>query len=244
MVVKGIFQGMDLYVQNPMLDDGEGVLFCVTDIKINDVEYDDVINSSAFRIALSDLNIELGAQVLITLIHSSECRPRIINPEILKPLSTYQLIEMDLGYENMLSFTTNGESSKLPFYVQQYRWGRWVNVASVEGKGGPGKQNYSVKVYPHHGENKFRIYQNDHLHRTITSDEKTYEIAKDSVVVETKISKIKTQIKFSDITYYIIQNEYGEAISKGYDEQVDVADLPKGKYYLRYDNSWLEFTKK
>ena len=244
MMVKGVYQGMDLYVLNPMLDEDVGDLYCVNQILINDVPYEGLINSSAFCILLSELNFDLGEMLTITLKHSNDCHPRIINPEILKPLSTYELLEMSLEFGDMLQFKTSGESSQLLFYVQQFRWGKWVDIAEVNGNGGPGNQQYSVRVYPHHGENKFRVYQNDHLHRFIISKENKFKVEKDSIVIESKIKKVKSNIKFSGDTYFLIQNEYGEVIKKGFANEIDVAGLEKGKYYLRYDNTWLEFMKK
>ena len=34
-VLEGVFQGLDLYVNNPMLDEGEGIDYCIKSIEIN-----------------------------------------------------------------------------------------------------------------------------------------------------------------------------------------------------------------
>lgn len=243
-VLEGVFQGLDLYVNNPMLDEGEGIDYCIKSIEINNEPYNDVINSSAFRIALSNLDLDLGTPISITLHHETNCKPRVINPEVLKPLSTYELVDMNLGYENMLEFTTKGESAKLNFTVQQFRWGSWIDVAKVEGKGGPDNQKYSVKVYPHHGENKFRVFQTDHMHKVNMSEENTLYLNKDSVIVETNLKKVKNDIIFSAETYYIMQNEFGENVIEGYGDNINTSELEKGMYYLRYSNTWAELKKK
>lgn len=242
--LEGVFQGLDLYVNNPILDEGEGINYCITSIEINNEPYNDVINSSAFRIALSEMPLELGEPIKIFLNHEANCKPRIINPEILKPLSTYELVDINLGYENLLEFTTKGESAKLSFKVQQYRWGSWIDVAVVAGKGGPDNQTYKVKVYPHNGENKFRILQKDHLHKVNMSDEQILYVNKDSVTIMTNLKKVKKELLFSGETYYIMQNEFGEEVLEGYGDNINTSELEKGMYYLRYSNTWAELKKK
>jgi hypothetical protein len=45
-------------------------------------------------------------------------------------------------------------------------------------------------------------------------------------------------------TMYEIYDQYGNIVKKGYGSKVDVSNLPKGGYYLNFDNKMGEFTKK
>lgn len=45
-------------------------------------------------------------------------------------------------------------------------------------------------------------------------------------------------------TMYEIYDQYGNIVKKGFGNKVDVSNLPKGGYFLNYDNKMGEFVKK
>jgi hypothetical protein len=45
-------------------------------------------------------------------------------------------------------------------------------------------------------------------------------------------------------TMYEIYDQYGNIVKKGFGTKVDVSNLPKGAYFINFDNSMGEFTKK
>ncbi len=242
LVFKGVYQGKDLFIINPMLDMGEE--YCAYEVYVNNKKYDDVINSSAFRISLDFAGLQFGEEYEVVIKHHSECTPKLVNPEVLKPLSTYQIVDAELGYNDMFKFTTTNESAKLTFFVEEYRWGRWIERGKVPGDGGPGNRTYSIKVYPFNGENKFRVYQIDHLNRKFYSDEYVFNIDKETVEVTSNLSKVKKEITFSGITYYLVIDEFGEELISGVGNSVDVSNLKKGEYFLNFENEYVTFKKK
>ncbi len=61
--------------------------------------------------------------------------------------------------------------------------------------------------------------------------------------------KAKTEILFMANdkpveTMYEIYDQYGNIVKKGYGSKIDVSNLPKGGYFLNYDNKMGEFIKK
>ncbi|PLX08933.1 MAG: hypothetical protein C0596_03720 [Marinilabiliales bacterium] len=243
MVLKGIYQGKDLYIINPMLDIGEE--YCAYEVTINEKPFDDVINSSAFRITLAYVGLEFGQEYEVIIKHHDDCTPKLVNPEVLKPLSTYELVDYEIGYNNMLKFTTHNESGQLTFYIEEYRWDRWIEVGQIPGEGGPDDREYSQKVYPFNGENQFRIYQVDNLNRKFYSDTLTFEIDKEPVKVTTpSLRKVKKEITFSSETYFAVINEFGEELITGSGTVVDVSPLKKGEYFLNFENEYVVFKKK
>lgn len=244
--IKGVYQGLNLFIENPLIIDEENnkESFCIQEIVVNDVSYEYDYNSSAVCIYFNEFEIVLGDNLNITIIHTDDCFPQIINPDVLNSLSTYQLSEYRMIDNNTIELITNYESSVLKFKVEQYRWGDWVTLNTFEGNGGPQINKYEIDIYPHDGENLYRISQMDHLFRVKYSQDIVVSSDNPEVKILSKKSNLKDNLEFSDNTYFIIQDIYGFVIKKGYKKVVDVSDLKSGKYYLRYDKVWTDFVKK
>lgn len=234
IVVEGHFQGRDLYIQNPFSASGVG--FCVYEVRVNGLVTTDEINSSAFAIDLALLNLNFGDPVSIEIAHKDGCDPIVINPEVLKPLSTFEIVAIRVSDNGLLKWATKGESGILPYTIEQFRWNKWVNVGQVEGRGIPGENKYQFQIVPHYGVNKVRIKQVDSTKKPRYS--KVMEFESNLPPVTFSPVKVKKEITFSRKTRYEIYNMYGNIVAHGYDDQINVSNLTKGKYYLNYDNSF------
>ncbi len=133
LVLDGNYQGRDIYVQNPFSSSGVG--FCVYEVRVNNEVTTDEVNSSAFAIDFNMLNLKIGDPLNIEIIHKEGCDPIVINPEVLKPISTFELTSITVDKNNLLKWSTTNESGILPFIIEQYRWNKWVKVGEVQGKG-------------------------------------------------------------------------------------------------------------
>lgn len=240
IVVSGVYQGNDLYVQNPFLEDG--VSFCVFEVRVNGDVTSDEVNSSAFVVDLEIMGLKAGDPVEVIISHKEGCLPRILNPEVLKPRSSFEVKEMGVDNDGVLRWTTTGEAGELPFVIEQFRWNKWVRTGEVMGVGKPQEQHYQFKLTPHSGKNVVRIKQTDYRKETTASEAVEFE----SKVPEITFTPDKTRdkITFSDQTQYEIFDEYGNLVKTGYDKQIDVESLERGSYYLNYDSSFGETFKK
>jgi len=241
IVLDGHYQGRDIYVQNPFSASGVG--FCVYEVRVNGLASTDEINSSAFAVdlALHDLNI--GDEIIIQIAHKEGCDPIVINPEVLKPLSTFKIVDIMVSDKGLLKWVTKDESGKLPFVIEQFRWNKWVKVGEVEGKGTSTDNDYQFKVTPSSGANKVRVKQVDSTAKPRYS--KTVQFQSRIPSVTFSPVKVKKEISFSRETLYEIYNMYGNMVAKGFASKIDVSNLEKGKYYLNYDSSFGEsFEKK
>ncbi|OFX25482.1 MAG: hypothetical protein A2033_09090 [Bacteroidetes bacterium GWA2_31_9] len=238
--LEGVFQGKNLYVMNPFSSSGVG--FCVYEVTVNGQVTTDEINSSAFEIDLSIFQLSLGEKINVAIKHKENCKPKILNPEVLKPKSTYSATNLVIDKEGNLSWTTTGEAGKLPFIVEQYRWNKWIKVAEIEGKGISGTNSYSAKVSPHSGSNKFRIKQIDYSKTPRYSSEVPFRSMQPPVTVTS--TRVTNEVVFSSETMYEIYDYYGNIVLKGVNSKVDISGLEKGKYFLNYDNQMEEITKK
>jgi len=238
--LEGIYQGKNLYVMNPFSSSGVG--FCVYEVDVNGKVTTDEINSSAFEIDFSVFQFKLGDKIEVVIKHKENCTPKILNPEVLKPKSSFKITQIKVGDDNILRWSTTNEAGSLPFIVEQYRWNKWIKVGTVDGKGTPNSNSYKMEVFPHSGNNKFRVKQIDYTRKPHYSPEVTYRSMKPPVTYTLK--KPYNEIVFSRKTMYEIYDYYGNIVKKGIADRVDISDLKKGGYFLQYDNEMKEFKKK
>lgn len=245
IILEGNYQGKNLYVQNPFGSGGVG--FCVTEVLVNGNITTDEINSSAFEVDFKPHKLNIGDKVEIKIKHKEDCKPKVLNPEVLKPKSTFEVISMTCDKAGNLKWATKSETGKLAFAVEQFRWNKWVKVGEVDGKGTPNTNNYEFKITPHSGKNQVRIRQTDYSGQPRLS--KPVDFMSD--VKEVKFAPVKVS---KDITFvaddkpaetmYEIYDQYGNVVKRGYGSSIDASNLTKGGYFLNYDNKMGEFLKK
>lgn len=242
--IEGTYLGKNLYIQNPENEEGFG--FCVTKVTVNGDLLPSGYSANAFEIDFKLFNIAIGEPLFIVIEHNAGCTPKILNPEVLLPESTFDISEISVSPAGLLTWKTLNENGKLPFFIEQYRWNKWVQVGEVSGKGTVAANKYEFKVIPHSGENNLRVSQVDHSGKKRTSNEVKFTsqqkvISKGSTIVKTKI--LFTEGNQPTSTRYEIYDVYGNIIKKGTDSSVDCSNLLKGAYYINYDNKTEKFFK-
>ena len=233
IVLEGNFQGKNLFIQNPFSEAGVG--FCVFEVTVNEQIATDEINSSAFELDMNNFGLKLGDRVVVKVKHKDGCTPVVLNPEVLKPKSTFDIVAQSISPEGTYKWTSTNETGELPYFVEQKRWNKWVKVGEVMGIGRPGEHTYSFKVTPHSGENTFRVKQVDLTKRSRFSEVVRYTDASVGAVTWGPV-KPKDVITFSGNTLYEIYDQYGNIVKRGYASSVDVTTLKKDLYYLNYDS--------
>ena len=124
IVLEGHYQGRNIFIQNPFSEAGVG--FCVFEVTVNDQIATDEINSSAFEIDMRNFGLQQGDPVTVRIRHRDGCNPVVLNPEVLRPKSTFDIVEQGIDAENVYRWTTTNETGELPFIVEQKRWNKWV----------------------------------------------------------------------------------------------------------------------
>ncbi len=233
IVLEGNYMGKNIFVKNPF--GGAGVGFCVFEVTVNGKLSPDEVNQSAFEIDFGNHDLKLGDKVIINIKHKDDCSPQVLNPEVLRPKSTFKTEKIAFNSEGVLEWTTSNETGKLNYIVEQYRWNKWVKVGEVMGDGKPGTHNYSFKIEPHSGENRARVKQVDVSGKPRYSTPATYTSNAPSIKLDGE--KFKDVINFSGgETLYELYDRYGTIVKKGYGSSVKVDNLEKGTYYVSYDN--------
>lgn len=245
IILEGNYQGKNLYVQNPFGSGGVG--FCVTEVLVNGNITTDETNSSAFEIDFKPHKLQIGEKVEIKIKHKEDCKPKVLNPEVLKPKSTFEVIAMTVDKDGTVKWSTKSETGKLAFAVEQFRWNKWVKVGEVDGIGTPATNNYTFKIAPHSGANQIRVRQTDYsgqprLSKPVSFTSDVPEIAFAPIKVSKDISFVAGDKPFE--TMYEIYDQYGNVVKRGFGSSVDASNLAKGGYFLNYDNKMGEFIKK
>ena len=237
--LEGTYQGKDLYVQSPESEDGFG--YCVSRVTVNGQPITSDIQTSAFRIDLGEFDIDIGDPVLILFETEEGCRPKVINPEVILPKSTYNVEEMSCSPEGILTWSTTGEVGRLPYVIEQYKWNKWVVVGEVDGTGQPELSSYQFNLAAHSGENKVRIAQTDNTGGKKVSQSVTFE----SSVPEPELKTMGSNRIIEFVangkrvkTKYEVFDAYGNIVKKGYNSIIDYSNLKKGVYHVNYDNKY------
>lgn len=243
IILKGIYKGENIYVENPYASSGVG--YCVYEVSVNGFTTTDEINSSFFEIDLSVYNFKFGDQLTIIIKHKDDCKPKVLNSEVLIPYSTFVIQTITVNKSGVINWLTKNEHGSLPFVIEQYRWNKWVRLGAVNGKGTEKLNNYSFYVDFHSGINKFRIKQTGASGKARYS--KTIQI--NSNISENNFipgngGKADDQILFSYKTRYEIFDYYGKLIKSGTGHDINIKNLKAGTYFLNYDNKTETFIKK
>ncbi|MBA3284692.1 MAG: hypothetical protein H0U27_06480 [Nitrosopumilus sp.] len=240
IVVEGKYQDKNLYVQNGYA--GNGVGFCTYEVTINGKTSTDEVNSSAFEIDFAAFQITPGTVVVVEIKHKDDCSPKVLNPEALKPKATFEVVNINIDKNGLLNWETKNEMGSLNYIIEQFRWNKWIPVGEVKGGGSLEKNTYSFMTTAHSGENKFRVKQIGYGDVSKSSNSVAY-ISTSGQPTYTMASGYKA-IQFSGETMYEVFDAYGNVIKRGYGNNLDIANLSKGSYYLCYDNIMTDFKKK
>lgn len=209
IIVEGHYQAKNIFIKNSF--GGSGVGFCVYEITVNGELSTDEINSSAFEI-------------------------QVLNPDVLKPKSTFITGDITFTKQGVLNWTASNETGALDYIVEQFRWNKWVKVGEVRGDGLPGQHVYSFKVTPHSGTNKARVKQVDYTGKPRFSSTVEYNSDIEAITLEKK-TKFKDEILFTNgETLYEVYDKYGSIVKRGFGGKANIQTLEKGTYYLSYDN--------
>ena len=235
--LSGNYEGMNLFVSNPIKGDGYG--YCIDKVLVNGNILPASIQTEYFEVDLSLFNLKKGDEVFVELEHGEGCVPSFVNPEALLPFSTFEIISLAANDLGKITWSTKNESGKLAYAVEQFKWGRWVPAAEVLGKGLKTNNLYSIDIIPTSGVNKIRVSQTDNTGNTRSSKTVSFTSKISSVTISPL--KVKSNIYFksknvASKTKYEIYDAFGNLLKKGYADFVDCSDLLSGIYNVNYDN--------
>ena len=228
--VAGLYQGENLLVVNETNPDGVG--FCCYEVRVNGLVTADQVNSHAFEIDLRSHGIALGKGVAVRLMHRPGCAPRILNPEVIAPSPGFELIEFEADDNGEVRWVTSEERGRMPFVLQQLKWGKWVDVVRVDGLGGPGERYYNARFKPVRGENILRL---THLAADGALEVKgEARFTSDAAPIRFDYDPRTERMAFSEETQYEVVNAFGTVVLQGHGKEVVLRYLARGEYFVNY----------
>lgn len=225
--LEGTYQGKDIIVINPFLMQYNCPV--VKEIILNDKMKLPNLNGTKLIIPLS--KFKPGQYVNIKIVHLKNYRPKVDDPKYILTPSTFELVNSSVD-ETSYKFTVTHETTQQPFYIEQFKYQKWVTLGKVMSKGTQGNNSYSFLVNHHAGVNTYRIKQKDAVRGFHYTDQIEYESKRTPVA----FSVAGNQIVFSAPTDFEIFEITGLIVKRGFGSSVDISDLAPQNYYLNMDN--------
>lgn len=234
--ISGIYQGKNLYVQNPPITETE---YCTQEVYVNDVKIMSHIIASAYEIDLSHLKMD--ESVTIKILHRDDCKPKILNPQVLKINSTFQFTSFVID-EKKLSWSTKGEMASGKMYVEHFLNNNWVVIKDISCHGSITLNNYQVESSHHSSLNKYRI---KFLEKDgIAFYSKIIEFTSSKPPITFYPKKVATSVYLDRSTAFEVIDSYGNVVKKGVGKEIEMSNMKSGVYYLNFDNRTEKVLKK
>jgi len=233
----GEYQGKNIYVQNPLSQDR--INFCTSEVYLNEQLINSSPKTSAYVIDLSHLAV--GDPVFIKIVHKEGCIPKIINPQVIRSKSKFQFLNV-FADEISIHWSTSGELPYGKFFIEHYKNKKWVNLRTINGKGSFDANQYSIRPEHHTGDNKYRIKYVQNDNKIFFS--RVFEYFNDVEPISFFFTMLVDKITLSRESDYTVVDSYGNQITEGKGQVIDLNNLKEGLYFLHVDNREERFVKK
>ncbi len=237
MTITGVYQGKNLYLQNPPLSNG--LSFCTIAVYLNDELVISKPSTTAFEIDLS--KSELNEPIVIRILHEATCVPKVINPQVIRQKSPFRFVDI-LPDSAGIHWVTEGEEEIIRYFIEKRINDNWIIVSSAEAGDAGNMNQYHVKLAHSSGVNQYRIKG------IISGNEYVYSGIMNYHSGEAPVSfypeRVSSKITLSRETDYEVLDVHGNLLVKGKEKEISVEDLSPGLYYLVIENRMEKFIKK
>ena len=231
ITIEGVYQGKNVFIKNPVIDH-ESDQYGIIEAEVNGEKIEN-IHSGVFEIDLSHKNLKYNARLEILLRCRDGCKPKLLNPESVYPHPAFETVSIAVNENGLVKWETKNELGALPYYIEQYKWGRWVTIGEVQGQGATQNNCYTFQAMLNSGENLFRVKQVDFQSRTPRYSEEV-RIKANSPAINFHVDKRKGQILFNHSTNYELYDLHGILLATGCGDQILVGEMKHKTFYLNY----------
>ncbi len=234
IVLEGVYQGKNIYVQNPYATDGAS--YCTDSVKVNGIKIE-IENANAYEVRLDTLlELKVGDKVKMEIFHKPDCKPKVFADHGSRK-STFEIVTISIDTAKILHWTTVNEVGKLPYVIETFVWNKWIKIGEVDGKAEPGENHYSFHIeVPYSGENKIRVKQADYSGQPRMSKHVSLFLPDQQVEILGNKKRQWEAIHFSKKTMYELYNYKGDIVKRGTGSNIGIKGLHEGDYYLNFDD--------
>lgn len=236
LVLTGVYNGKNLFVQNPLSSNMKD--YCTKEVWVNEKQLFSSPRSSAFTINLSHLTPQ--APVTIRIVYNNGCVPKIINPQVIRTRNNFRYLSLNVD-STQLEWVTSGEHTSGKFFIEKWTDGRWSPLGSRESRGVENSR-YQHEVTHQSGENKYRIKYLQGDGETFYSSVQNYEASLAPVTFAP--TRVSDKIYLSREAAYAVCDPKGNELLKGHGKEISLGHLPTGLYHLVIEDRIEKFYKK
>lgn len=236
IIISGIYQGKNVYVQNPFSP--EKKQFCTDEVFVNEEKVLSEIKNSAYTINLSHL--DFGSPVAIRITHKNDCTPRIVNAFVIQsPDQSYTFIDTYIK-DKLIKWSLKEKVLAGRFIIEKYNSNYWKPIGTIAVLLEEADYNFNVEQFISSGTNKFRIKYLSPKEQVFISSNILFESKPESVTFSLTGSN---KILLSKETSYEIIDEDGNKVTNGKGNEIAISNLNPGVYYINYSNKSEKFQK-
>ncbi|NRA10884.1 MAG: hypothetical protein HRT57_02885 [Crocinitomicaceae bacterium] len=235
LTVDGIYQGKNLYIQNPMTEEGG---YCIDSVYINEIKYDQDLVAGAFEIDFKSLNFKVSDSIHMVIYHQDGCKPKILNTNLCMPITVSPVAKFEAKNDTLWLETKNFNYSAL--FLEVYRYNKWVVLDTII-KSQNLNRSYPFISISHSGNNQFRIKYTGAMGVPLVSRDIYYESSLPKVNFE--VDGHAQFVTFSSPTNYEVYTVMGNLVTSGYGSSIDLSVFSKEEcdnndqlFYLNLDN--------
>ncbi len=177
IVISGVYLGKNIYIENPPC--GANTEFTTQYVYVNGKLKISNPTTSTFEVDLSEF--PLNSSIEIRIVFDNNCPPQLINPQVIKPKSSFNFEKISLTGDS-LQWQTSGEEGIQKFLVERRIKNDWLIVQSCDGKGNE-HDSYSLNIMESPGANQYRLKYIDKDGKSFFSGVATYISNKSSVTM-------------------------------------------------------------
>jgi hypothetical protein len=232
--LSGIYQGKNLYVQNPYTPDMKS--YCTQEVYVNDIKMMQAVSASAFEIDLSFLTI--NAPVRIRITHRSDCSPKILNPGVVQVKTNFSFSAVNIE-DKLVSWSAKNEKPKGRYFIERFEFNHWRTISEIYSQN---KDRYESQILHNSGLNRYRIRYVEDNGNSNYSDVIEYQSKQETITFYPK--RVTDFLTLSRDADYEILDKFGNVIKRGHKKEIDLSQLHTEVYYLNVDNRTFKFFKK
>lgn len=224
-VLSGVYQGQNLYIQNPYLVSEDK--FCIDTIRVND--QDIYTNPQLSAVKLHFDKEMLFTPVMVKIKHNENCKPKFINPEAILYHSSFKFDSLTLT-DSLIRWHTKGEKREGLYNVEKLNGTYWQSVNTIKPKGQ--FEGTSYVYYPEfdQGGNRFRIKYSLPDNRYIYSQE--VELFYHTQPITFSPKSVIDQMTLSQYADYKIMDSKRNVLVSGSGKVIPLRKLKRGDYFI------------